>query len=354
MNPLRISWIAFFLLACILVSGCTQERKPAEPKFTGRLIFLNGTGPNGSDLMELTRAENGPTNNLKTIASGVLEAAPSADQTQLLYGTTDAIMLLNLQTAAARPVVKGAGFCLAWAPDGKRFSYQEKSGAPNSSLKLFVSDLDGRSKMISEDSSGGERAGKNCAQWIGPDSLLFDRFAGMVPKNAVSENVKPNTSTIAVVGESIRFIDSARKWSVEGICPSGSAILTPADQSSPILIARTLEHFEKLNPSPGPTEGRFIGFAAKSCVPFFITQSISTASDLFSLNPTNWQRSRTSAISETFSPSAKFLIKSSARLMIAGDAPGKLLLIDTESGDVISLMGEDKVVAPTPIVWIEN
>jgi hypothetical protein len=355
-NPLRISWIAGFLLACILFSGCTQETKPAGPKLTGRLIFLNGSGPNGSDLIELTPAENGAPNNLKTIASGVLEATPSADQTQLLYATRDAIILLNLQTAATTSVVKGAGFCLAWAPDGKRFSYQEKSGAANSSLKLFVSDLDGRSKTVSEDSSGVERAGKNCAQWIAPDSLLFDRFAGMVPKNAVGEKVKPNTTTIAVVGESIRFIDSARKWSVEGICPSGSAILTPADQSSPILIAKSLEHFEKLNPTPGPTEGRFIGFVAKSCVPFFLTQSISTASDLFSLNPTNWQRSRTSAINETFSPSAKFLIKSSARLMIAGDTPGKLLLIDTESGDVTPLLesGKGALSSPVPVVWIEN
>ena len=356
---MRISWTAGFLLACILFSGCTQETKPTGPKFTGRLIFLNGSGPNGSDLIEFTRAEDGLTNNSKSIASGVLEATSSADQTHLLYATTDAIILLNLQTAATKSVVKGAGFCLAWSPDGKRFSYKQSPATNGASAKLYVSDLEGNSKLIFEDPSGLEHSDvRYCAQWIAPDRLVFNRFAGTLEKSAKpGEAPKPNTTTIITVsGSVVRGIDSERKWSIEGICPSGSAILTPADQSSPILIAKSLEQFEKLNPSPGPTEGRFIGFAAKSCVPFFLTQSISTASDLFSLNPASWQRSRTSAINETFSPSAKFLIKSSARLMIAGDTPGKLLLIDAESGDVTPLLesGNRSASSPVPVVWIEN
>jgi hypothetical protein len=91
-------------------------------------------------------------------------------------------------------------------------------------------------------------------------------------------------------------------------------------------------------------------------VPFFISQSLSTTTDLFSLNPTNWQRLRTTTITYTFSLNAKFLIKSSAKLMVAGDAPDKLLLIDTESGDVtpLTIAGNAKLSSPVLIVWIEN
>ena len=42
--------------------------------------------------------------------------------------------------------------------------------------------------------------------------------------------------------------------------------------------------------------------------------------------------------------------------MVAGDAPEKLLLIDTESGDVapLTIAGNAKLSSPVPVVWIEN
>jgi len=346
-------------LACVLISACSQTPERPALKFTGRLLLLSGNSTNGANLTELTAAPGGNTYNLATIAGDVFEAAPNLDQTQLLYATKDQIMLRDLHTGAVKPLVKGQGFCLAWSPDGKRFSYKQNQAA---STKLYVSDLDGKTKLIWEDSSGIENAGdRYCAQWIAPDRIVFDRFVGMIPK-ASSEKVKPNTTTLAILGDSVQFIDSARKWSIQGICPSGSAILSPADQSQPTLIAKTVEHFEKLDPTSGPSEGRFIGFAAKSCVPFFISQSLSTTTDLFSLNPTNWQRLRSASINYTFTPGAKMLIKSSARLMVVGDAPDKLLLIDTESGDITPFFSEAATAArnagplqsPVPVVWIED
>ncbi len=178
----------------------------------------------------------------------------------------------------------------------------------------------------------------------------------MIPKQATSENLKPNTITVATVGDSVKSVDGARKWTIQGVCPEGNVLVSPSDQAQPILIAKTTDNFAKLNPTPAPSEGRFIGFAAKSCVPFFISQSLSTTTDLFSLNPTTWKPLRTTTITYTFSLNAKFLIKSSARLMVAGDAPDKLLLIDTESGDVtpLTIAGNVKPISPVPIVWIEN
>ena len=349
-------------LGCALIAACSQTPERPALKFTGRLLLLSGSGANGADLMELTPAPGGNTYNLSTLANGVFDAAPNPDQTQLLYATKEQIILRDLHNGAVKSLINGQGFCLAWSPDRKRFSYQESGDAASKSTKFYVSDLEGKSKLIWEDSSGAQSADdRYCAHWIAPDRIVFDRFVGMVPK-AASEKIKPNTTTVATVGDSAKFTDGPRKWSIQGICPSGSVLLSPADQAQPIFIAKTIDHFEKLNPTPGPSEGRFVGFAAKSCVPFFIQQSTSTTTDLFSLNPTNWQQLRSASISRTFTPAAKMLIKSSARLMVVGDAPDKLLLIDTESGDVTSFFPESATAArnagplqsPVPVVWIEN
>ncbi len=341
-------------LALAFLSACSEVPQKPAAKFTGRLILLTGDDTHGADLVELTPSTSGSGYSIATLTHGVFEARPNPDQSQLLFATKDEIALRDVHTSAVKSLVKGQTYCLAWSPDGKRFSYKERQPA---NTKLYVSDLDGKTKLIWEDSSGIERTGATyCAQWVAPDRIVFDRFVGMIPKQAVSESLKPNTTTVATVGESVKFADGERKWSVQGICPGGNVLLSPADQAQPIVIAKTTDRFEKLNPTPGSSEGRFIGFAAKSCVPFFISQSLSTTTDLFSLNPTNWSRLRTTAITYTFSLNAKFLIKSSAKLMVAGDAPDKLLLIDTESGDVTPLTvdANQKLASPVPVVWIEN
>jgi hypothetical protein len=55
------------------------------------------------------------------------------------------------------------------------------------------------------------------------------------------------------------------------------------------------------------------------------------------------------------------LINSSARLMIVGDAPASLLLVDTESGETAPFFPKSagptaatKLQFPRPVVWIEN
>jgi hypothetical protein len=335
------------------LSACSETPPRPAAKFTGRLLLLSGSGANGADLMELTPNADGKSYSLSTIINGVIEATPSADQTELLYTTKSEIGIRDLHSGSTKSSIKAEGYCLAWSPDAKRFSYKQSEGK---STKLYVSDLEGKTKLIWEDSSGVEHdAVRYCAQWVAPDRIVFDRFVGMIPKQANSESLKPNTTTVATV-DPVKFVDGERKWSIQGICPSGNVLVSPSDQAQPILVARTTDNFAKLNPTPASSEGRFIGFAARSCVPFFISQSLSTTTDLFSLNPTNWQRLRTTAITYTFSLNAKFLIKSSAKLMVAGDVPDKLLLIDTESGDVtpLTISGDAKLSSPVPIVWIEN
>ena len=139
-------------------------------------------------------------------------------------------------------------------------------------------------------------------------------------------------------------------------------MLRPHDQAQPILLAKSLEPLKTLDPSPAPCSGcRFVGFAAQSCVPFFIEDATSTSSELFYLNPTNWQRQRGKRIDKVFSVTAKMLIKSSARLMIVGDVPATLLLVDTESGEAVPFFPKSSgstansdLLSPRPVVWIEN
>ena len=370
-------------LICVLIAACTRQTSPVGPKFSGRLLLLAGETTNGADLLELSAAPTGSTYNYSLITSGVFEAAPSPDRTRLLYTTKDGILLRDLRTGAVKSLVKGEhNYCLAWSPDGNRFSYKQKSpaGAAGPGPKLYVSDLDGKAKLVWGDPFGNfDNAGplgqssvldraagtSGCAQWIAPDRLIFDRFLGAFPKQTkIGEVLKPNTTTLAILSDPVKLVDTERKWSFEGTCQAGSAaILRPHDQDQPILIARSLDHLEALNPTPAPCSGcRFVGFAAQSCVPFFIEDATSTSSELFSLNPTNWQKQRGTRIDRTFSVAAKMLIKSSAKLMIVGDAPASLLLIDTESGETVPFFPKSAEPAksdgvlhfPVPVVWIEN
>lgn len=340
-----------------MIAACSQKTAPAGPKFKGRVLFLSGDGAAGKDLMELTAGPN-DTFNYNTVISGVFEAAASPDQSQLLYTTKDEIQLRDLGTGAVKSPIKSQGYCLAWSPDGKHFSYKQRGA---SSIKLFAANLEGNAKLVWEEgltdkqpvtqSAAADVSG--CAYWVAPDKLLFDRFG---PSQKKGGDVKPNTTTLATVGDSVKLVDAEKKWSVEGICKTGNAILRSQDQGQ-ILIAKSLENIKTVNPTSGPCSGcRFVGFAAQSCVPFFIEENTRDSSDLFSLNPTNWQRQRGAHIGQPFSLTAKMLINSSTRLMVAGDAPSSLLLVDTESGDITSLLVKTnaQVKVPVPIVWIEK
>lgn len=359
--PRHLQILAAIMLAGVFAGACSSPPTTVEPKFSGRLLLLTGDPANGANLVELTGT--GPYN-LSTVVSGVFETAPSPDQTRLLYTTKDELLVRDLRNGNVKSLIKGASFCLSWAPDGNHFSYKQTAGSQS---KLFTSDLEGKAKTIWEDGFGsGERSAGNfdCAHWIAPDRLIFDRLLGAIAQKKGGEAPKPNTTTLAILGSSARLIDSERKWSIEAVCETGSgALLRPHDQGQPYLGARNLDDLKTLDPKPiSCSDCRLVGYAAKSCVPFFMEQTESTATDLFSLNPLNWQRQRGGHVNQVFSPNAKGLVKSSARLMIVGDAPDKLFLIDTESGAIVSFFpkpagaapGQGQLQSPVPVVWIEN
>lgn len=364
--------LGIVIVSCALLGACTRQPDSVAPSFKGRLLFLAGEDQNGADLYELTATNTGSTYNYSIITSGVFEAAPSPDRTRLLYTTKDGILLRDLRTGAVRPLINGTNYCLAWSPDGNRFSYRQKSSTTGAGPKLFFSDMEGKAKLIWEDlvaddstvrSLAQSRGGSSgCGHWIAPDRLIFDRFVGGSTKPQKSgEALKPNTTTLAILSNQVKLVDTERRWSIESVCQVGSvALLRPHDQAQPILIARTLDQLKTLDPAPAPCSGcRFAGFAAQSCVPFFIEDQTSTHSELFSLNPTNWQRQRGARIEQVFSETAQMLINSSARLMVVGDVPATLLLVDTESGETVPFFPKSagptgNLKSPRPVVWIEN
>ncbi len=376
MHTVARNCIGVVIISCALFAACSRPPTPVGPKFTGRLLLLAGENPNGADLIELTPAPTGSGYTHALVTSGVFEAVASPDRTQLLYTTRDEILLRDLSSGAVKPLLKGENFCLDWAPDGNHFSF--KQNAANSQTRLFVSDLVGKTKVIWDDpyahfgtsttgqSSGAARTAGTfgCARWLAPDRLIFDRFIGGLGKQKPGgEVLKPNTTTLATLNGAVKLVDSDKKWLIEGICQVGSAVFLRAQDQSQILIAKTIDNLKTLNPKPGPCSGcRFAGFAAKSCVPFFIEDSSSTSSELFYLNPTNWERQRAAHIGQTFSVSARMLINSGARLMVVGDVPASLLLVDTETGEIAPFFpkagvpgsSDERFTSPVPVVWIEK
>ena len=343
-------------IACILSGACTSPpSKSVGPKFTGRVLLLNGDPAMGANLSELTVAGDG-YNLAPATTDLVFDAAASPDQTQLVYATESEIKLRDLRSGEGKSIIKEKGFCLAWAPDGNHFSYKQKpatkDGGTPSDWKLFVSDLNGKTKLIWE---AKETESSDCGHWISPDRLVFDRFVGVKTGGG---SAKPNTTTILTIGDPLKLRDMPKKWTIESVCPKGNNAFVRAADQSQVLVAKNIDHFETIDPSTGPcSECRFVGYAAQSCVPFFTEQPTSTTTELFSLNPTNWQKQRPAAITWTFSPAAKMLIKSSARLMVVGDVPDKLLLIDTQTGDVTPFFSKAAlpvIKSPVPVVWIEN
>jgi len=178
--------IVFGLIACALLAGCSSEPpKRSGPKFTGRVLLLTGDASKGAALAELTQSGDGF--NLATITPGVTEAVATIDETRLLYATKDNISSRDLKSGAVKSLVRGESVCLAWAPDGNHFSYEQRSGG---TTKFYISDLEGKTKLILDDPNGST----DCPHWISKDRLVLERFVGA--RTNKGAELKANTSTV--------------------------------------------------------------------------------------------------------------------------------------------------------------
>ena len=348
-----------------MIAACTRKKEWTGPKFTGRLLVVaeefDGTD---SDLIEITPGANS-TYNQTVITSGVFSATASPDQTRLLYTTRDGIFLRDLSKGTVKKLAPGAdggNYCLAWSPDSNRFSFRSSEGPRRAErAHLYVSDLDGKTKQIWETWSGA--VNPSCdVHWIAPDRLIFDRFLGASEYERAGEIVSENTTTVAILGDPVKFVDTDKKWSIDAVCQFGNAaVVRPQHKDYPVSIAKSLDNLKTLNPSPVSCSScRFVGFAAKSCVPFFLETDNKTT-DIFSLNTMNGQRQRAARINRVFSGGAdNMMISSSARLMVVG-SDDSLFLVDTESGDVEPFFPKSfdsilnkKIIGIEPIVWLEK
>jgi hypothetical protein len=120
-------YIMSAIAACIVIAACTRKPERVGPKFQGRLLILSGDDTNGANLVEVSASPTDSTYNFSIVTKGVFEAAASPDRSRLLYATKDGILLRDLVTGDVKSLIKGKNYCLAWAPDGKHFSYKQGS-----------------------------------------------------------------------------------------------------------------------------------------------------------------------------------------------------------------------------------
>jgi hypothetical protein len=148
-----------------------------------------------------------------------------------------------------------------------------------------VSDLDGKTRLILDDPNGSTE----CPHWISKDRLVLDRFVGA--RTIKGAELKPNTSTVVTI-EPLALKDTPKKWTIESVCAKSNNGFVRSDQGR-LLIAKNIDHFETVDPSPAPcSDCRFVGYAAQSCYPFFVEQPLSTTTELFSINPMDWQKQK--------------------------------------------------------------
>jgi hypothetical protein len=363
MTTIRFFIISVIIL-CSMVAACTRKKEWTGPKFGGRLLVLAQDWDIHSDLLEITPGPNS-TNNYTVITSGIFEAAASPDQTRLLYSTREGLFLRDLRSGVDKQIAPSAGGsnrCLAWSPDSKRFAFRAAESHERAArANLYFSDLDGKTKLIWESWNGG--VSSDCdVYWIAPDRLLFDRFLGAAPQQEkAGEVLLANTATVATLSDHINFVDTDKRWSVDGVCQFGDgAVVRPQHKDYPVLVAKTLDDLKTLKPSQVCSECRFAGFAAKSCVPFFMVTDFQKSTDLFSLNPADLKPQKSAHINKVFLSVDAAIINSSARLMAVGTG-SSLFLVDTQSGDVepffpksFEAMLNKKIISVEPVVWFEN
>ena len=353
------------IILCSIIAACTRKREWAGPKFSGRLLVLARDGDLNSDLIEITPGPDSIYNHT-VITSGVFYAAASPDQARLLYSTRDGVFPRDLSKGTVKKLAPGADggiSCLTWSPDSNQFSFRSSESHQRSArANLYVSDLDGKTKLIWESWVGGVSSGCDVF-WIAPDRLIFDRVLGAAPqKEKAGVVLLANTTTVAILSDPVKLVDTNKTWSIDGVCQFGNAaVVRPQHKDYPVSIAKNLDDLKTLNPSPvSCSRCQFVGFAAKSCVPFFLETDNKT-SDIFSLNTMNWQRQRAARINRVFSAgAANMMISSSARLMVVGSGD-LLFLVDTESGDVEPFFPKSfdsilnkRIVGIEPIVWLEK
>ena len=352
------------MIICSMIAACTRKRAWTGPQFSGRLLVLAQDSDLHSDLIEITPAPDS-TYIHKVIMSDVFAATVSPDQTRLLYSHRDGLFLRELRTGDVEQVVPsadGTPRCLAWSPDSKRFSFRSSESQQRTvRAGLYVSDLDDNTKLIWESWVGG--VSSDCdVHWIAPDRLIFDRVLRATPQQEkVGEVLLANTTTVATLGDPVKFVDTDKAWSIDEVCQFGTtAIVRPQHKEYPVFVAKDLNDLKTLKPAQACADCRFAGFAARTCVPFFMSSDLKTSSDLFSLSPVDGKPQKTTRINQVFAITAKMMINSSAGLMAVGSGDS-LFLVDTASGNVepffprsFSASLNKRIISIQPIGWFEN
>jgi len=172
-------------------------------------------------------------------------------------GGAESTVLHDLTTGETRTLFFGGLSCLSWATDSTRFSYSV------SLYNVRVYDLStGTDELVYAAprevyNVNGQQTfyfgHVTCGTWIGVDRLVFQRFVGPMPARITIPNVPElaeNTTTLALLGETISLVDSPRRLIVIDVSDDESYILMRGQEhgeADSLYVTRSFSDFEGLN-----------------------------------------------------------------------------------------------------------
>jgi hypothetical protein len=249
----RRAFAAAVLAAVFGLAACSGPPPPRSPKplsppsgptLHGRLVLQT------RDFIVWAVGENGGKVDASVLAQGSGPAALSPDGRTLAYYTDYTLVFKDIATGAERrpdlrvggiPVVPGKD-CLRWSPDSTRVLYLDNQGALDVTTPAGQALQVDKPQLGSYTQSGGALPAVplpgpvsipsqlTCGAWLDPNRIVFDRRTGAMPQTVVGKAAPPDTTTVAVLGESVQLVDSADRWSLVGAC--GTRLLTTSTSGS--------------------------------------------------------------------------------------------------------------------------
>jgi len=243
-------------IAIFLLVACAA---PPSPLPQGR-ILLYSTG----NIFEVpTDSPVGKATDVRIAGPGIMQQYIIfwPEKNYLAYRTVDDVRLLNLDSREVKTFSTGPTTCMSWSLD---LSYMTYISTESDENNLYLYDTaSGASTLVyaapaATYSDGRTHSGSiTCGAWIGVDRFVFDRTVGMPSQltsvNGVTEGVPANTTTLAIIGETISLVDSPEMLSIYGISEDGKHLIFGMDESGMTNLYHvspppSFDNFEFLSP----------------------------------------------------------------------------------------------------------
>lgn len=244
MKRARTHSVTWLLSTLLVATGCSQPSTPPPPTLDGRLIVL--ADYNLYVLSDQSTPET-PVDKLHLAGPYVYRPVVSRDGRYLVYelgvdqgqGGGGEVRLHDLETGETRTLLSVTSIpeCLSWGWTS------DKLGIVNGPEFSVIDPLSGSAQLVYTAPSAGYTAdplvaqagqgsaihGKvTCGHWVGPDQILFTRFAGPLPGRVTSSDdpkLAPNRLTLAALGDPVTLEDYPGGFSLLDVSSDGAYFL---------------------------------------------------------------------------------------------------------------------------------